>query len=184
MVSTDFRRLQNPMEAKVLPILFWPDPRLKRLSKPVTEFNADLKTLAQDMLATMRSADGVGLAAPQVGVNLRLFVMNSTGEPGDDRIYANPSLSEPDGAEDGEEGCLSLPDIRIPVGRSARLTLCAQDVHGNPLEEAAEGFPVRVWQHEIDHLDGITLVDKMSPSMRMAFNKKLKQLQADFSKKK
>src|SRR5436190_16022003 len=95
-----------------LKIIQYPDPRLKRASAEVGAFNADLRALAQRMLALMREAKGVGLAAPQVGRNVRMFVMNPTGEVGDERIYVNPVLSDPqDGEEESEEGCLSLPDI-------------------------------------------------------------------------
>src|SRR5207248_751357 len=93
-----------------LTIIRYPDPRLRKVSVPVTEFTPELRALAHRMVELMKEARGVGLAAPQVGHNIRLFVINPTGEDDDIRIYVNPILSEPDGEEEGEEGCLSLPN--------------------------------------------------------------------------
>ena len=163
-----------------LKIIHWPDPRLKRTSKPVDTFGPDLAALGAKMLELMRAAKGVGLAAPQVGLNLRLFVMNATGEPADDRVYVNPVLSDPHGQDEREEGCLSLPDINAPMLRSLGVRLRARDLEGGQIEEAAEGFMPRVWQHEIDHLDGVLILDKMSPTARMASRKKLKELEDDY----
>ena len=156
-----------------LKIIRWPDPRLKKMSKPVESFGPDLATLATRMLELMRAAKGVGLAAPQVGLNVRLFVMNATGEPGDDRIYVNPVLTDGDGDEESEEGCLSLPDIHVNVVRFKHMKMAAQDLKGRPIEEAADGFVARVWQHEFDHLNGTLLTDRMGPVARMANRRKL-----------
>src|SRR5688500_18874757 len=98
-----------------LKIIEWPDPRLKAVSKPVEAFDEKLRSLAGRMFELMRADKGVGLAAPQVGVNIRMFVMNPTGNPEDDRVYVNPELHEPAGEEEGEEGCLSLPDIHAQI---------------------------------------------------------------------
>ena len=141
---------------------------------------AKLKTLVDRMFVLMRQHKGVGLAAPQVGVNARLFVMNHTGEPGDDRVYVNPVLTEPEGSEDCEEGCLSLPDIHTFVPRSLGLRMTARTVDGEPIDEVADGFKPRVWQHETDHLDGVLILDKMPPTARMASNKKLRELEDDW----
>src|SRR5579864_7659144 len=94
-----------------LTIILWPDPRLKKVSKDVVTFDDTLKALTVRMFELMREHRGVGLAAPQVGINIRLFVMNPTGEPEDDRIYVNPILTEGEGEEEAEEGCLSLPKM-------------------------------------------------------------------------
>src|SRR4051812_7283766 len=109
-------RLESPNVIRIrmyedLKIIFYPDPRLSKMSKPVTAFDQKLRELAARMFVLMRENRGVGLAAPQVGLNIRLFVMNATGKPEDDRIYVNPELSEPLGEEEAEEGCLSLPQI-------------------------------------------------------------------------
>ena len=158
-------------------IILYPDPRLKKMGQPVTAFNQEVHDLVVDMLRLMRESGGVGLAAPQVGANLRLFVMNPSGEAGDDRVYINPILSHAEGHEEGEEGCLSLPDIRVKVNRSKTVKIEAQDLEGNRFEQAASGFIPRVWQHEFDHLNGILLTDRMGPVARMTHRKKLKELE-------
>lgn len=160
-----------------LKILVYPEPRLKKVSVPVARFDAELRELIDHMFRLMREAKGVGLAAPQVGKNIRLFVMNPTGEAGDDRVYVNPALTEAEGSEEAEEGCLSLPDIHVKVIRSKTIKMQAQDVEGNPVEQTASGFIARVWQHEFDHLNGVLITDRMGPAARMANRKKLKELE-------
>ncbi len=164
-----------------LKIIFYPDPRLRKVAEPVKDFDENLVALTNRMFELMREEQGVGLAAPQVGVNLRLFVMNADGKPESDRVVANPQLLDADGNEVGEEGCLSLPKIRANVERAVKLTLKAQDVTGKPFEETAEGFVARVWQHENDHLNGVMLIDRMGFTARMSVKKKLKDLEADYA---
>ena len=163
-----------------LKIILYPDPRLKKLSQPVTSFDERLRLLAARMLELMREAKGVGLAAPQVGENVRLFVMNATQEPGDDRIYVNPVLSDFEGDEEQEEGCLSLPGIHVNVTRGKQVRMVAQDLEGNPIEEVASGFPARVWQHEFDHLNGTLLTDRMGPVAKMTHRKVLNELKEQY----
>ena len=160
-----------------LKIIQYPDPRLKRPSAPVTAFDAALSDLAGRMFELMREARGVGLAAPQLGVNLRLFVMNATGEPADDRAYANPVLSDPDGEDEDDEGCLSLPKITVPVIRSITLRLRAQTLTGEPVEQLETGYVARIWQHETDHLNGVLLTDRMGPVAKLTNRKALRDLQ-------
>lgn len=163
-----------------LKIILYPDPRLKKISAPVTSFDERLRALAERMLELMRGANGVGLAAPQVGENIRLFVMNATQQPGDDRVYVNPELSDPDGEEEAEEGCLSLPGIHLNVARSRQLRMRALDLDGRPIEEAATGFAARVWQHEVDHLNGTMLTDRMGPVAKMANRRTLNELREKY----
>ena len=111
-----------------LKLIFYPDPRLKRMSQPVKQLDQGVRSLAGQMLRLMRDAKGVGLAAPQVGSNIRLFVINPSGEPGDDYVYINPLLSDPEGQEEAEEGCLSLPEIHVKVTRNKRIRIQAQDL--------------------------------------------------------
>jgi peptide deformylase len=160
-----------------LKIVKYPDPRLRAMSRPVTEFGPDLKALAGRMFELMREARGVGLAAPQVGLNIRLFVINPTGEDGDDRAYVNPVLTEAEGEEEGEEGCLSLPNINAKVWRSKTMKIQAQDLDGHPFEEQASGYVARIWQHETDHLNGTMIIDRMGPVARLAARRVLKELQ-------
>lgn len=163
-----------------LKIILYPDLRLRKISEPVTAFDADLKALADRMFELMRQEQGVGLAAPQVGVNLRLFVMNPTGEPQDDRVVVNPELFDADGNELDEEGCLSLPKIRAQIERATKLRLKGQDVEGKPFEIELNDFDARVVQHEFDHLNGIMLMDRMGFTARMGIRKRLKELEAEF----
>jgi peptide deformylase len=164
-----------------LKIIFYPDPRLRKMSKPVKDFGSDLALLAVKMLELMRTGQGVGLAAPQVGKNIRMFVMNATGKPEDDRVIVNPVLSDPDGEESAEEGCLSIPDVKTDVLRLKTLRLAAQDVNGKPFEETATGFVARVWQHEIDHLNGTLIIDRMGALAKMAHRRKLKDLEDKYA---
>jgi len=160
-----------------LKLILYPDPRLKKMSEPVTRFDEPLRDLIVNLFRLMRDHKGVGLAAPQVGINLRLFVMNPSGEAGDDRVYINPVLSDADGSDEAEEGCLSLPDIHVKVIRSKTVRMQAQDLVGNPIDESASGFVTRVWQHEFDHLNGILLTDRMGPVAKMQNRKKLRDLE-------
>jgi peptide deformylase len=164
-----------------LRIIHYPDPRLRKTSEPVTRFDADLAALAARMIELMHEERGVGLAAPQVGINLRLFVTNHTGEPGDDRVVVNPQLLDAEGSAIDEEGCLSLPKIRAEIDRATRVRLLAQDVNGQPYEQIGDEFLARVWQHEFDHLNGIMLIDRMNTVARMGVRKKLKELEDDFT---
>lgn len=165
---------------ETLKIITYPDSRLRKASVAVTRFDEELVGLAQRMLELMREHKGVGLAAPQVGENIRLFVMNATGEPGDDRIYVNPDLSEAAGAEEAEEGCLSLPGINAAIIRDKSMRMRAQDLQGNSFEQTATGYVARIWQHEFDHLNGIMIIDRMGPVARMGYRKKLKEMEDEW----
>lgn len=173
--------LAIPADPRELPLVLYPDPRLRKRALEVRDFGEAASTalgrLAARMLEVMRQCKGVGLAAPQLGVGVRMFVMNATGNPEDDRIYVNPRLSDPEGEEERDEGCLSLPEINTPVWRSIKLRLRARDVQGNQIDESAGGFVARIWQHEIDHLDGVLILDKMPATVKMSNRKKLKELE-------
>ena len=164
-----------------LKIILYPDPRLKKVSLPVETFDAGLKELAARMLELMRQHRGVGLAAPQVGQNVRMFVMNHTGELKDDRVYVNPVLTEAEGAEDGEEGCLSIPGLNVQIERSKTLRMQARDVEGNPIEQTETGYVARIWQHEFDHLNGTLLTDRMGAVAKMTNRRLLKELEEKYN---
>jgi peptide deformylase len=164
-----------------LKIILYPDPRLRRVSKPVTEFNADLAALTTRLFELMRENKGVGLAAPQVGKNIRLFVINHDGEPGNDRIYVNPVLSDPDGDETAEEGCLSIPGIKTDILRQKTMKIAAQDLTGKSFEETQTGYIARIWQHEFDHLNGTLLMDRMGALAKMTHRRTLKDLEEQFA---
>jgi peptide deformylase len=165
-----------------LRIIYWPDPRLKKKSEPVTVFDEKLRVLSARLLDIMREFKGVGLAAPQVGLNIRLFVINPTGKPEDDKVYVNPVLSDPAGEnEEKEEGCLSIPEINVNIIRPTILKMQALDISGEPFEQTASGFVTRIWQHENDHLDGRLIIDRMTPVTRMTNRKQLKKLEDDYA---
>lgn len=166
-----------------LKIILWPDPRLRKISLPVTSFDESLKALADKMIQLMHEAHGVGLAAPQVGENIRLFVTNPTTEEGNDHVYVNPTLSDADGETEGEEGCLSLPGINAKILRAKSVKIRYQDLQGNWHEETSDEFPARVWQHEFDHLNGTLLMDRMGPLAKMATKKRLKELEEEWAEK-
>jgi len=163
-----------------LKIVHYPDPRLKLVSKPVQAFDSSLRELGLRMLQIMRMHKGVGLAAPQVGLNTRVFVMNHDGLPENDRVYINPKIEILQGDAEGEEGCLSIPDVNADILRGVTARLTAQDADGNPVTAEETGFIPRIWQHEIDHLDGILILDRMRPTDKMKARKQLRELESDF----
>ncbi len=170
--------LPNPEQ---LGIVFYPDPVLQVKCAPVTDFSPSLAGLVLRMLELMHNAPGVGLAAPQVGVAIRLFVCNPTGEPGDDLVYVNPVLSDLEGSEEAEEGCLSLPLVQSMMRRATKAVIHAVDLQGQAFEEAGEDLLARIWQHETDHLDGKLIVDNMSTSDEITNRRLLKKLREDYA---
>ena len=155
-------------------IIHYPEPLLKQKSAPVTEFNDELKQLADDMAETMYAAPGVGLAAPQVGVLQRLIVLDcSSKDAENDLIIAvNPEVISGSGDSLEEEGCLSVPGYYASVKRYSEVTMRYQDTAGNVHERQADGLLAIGIQHEIDHLEGILFVDRLSPLKRSMFKKK------------
>lgn len=167
-----------------LPIVVYPAPGLRVRCAPVEAFDEKLATLARNMIATMHANEGVGLAAPQVGVPIRLFVCNETGKPEDDRVFVNPVLSELEGSVTGDEGCLSIPGVTVAVRRAERCAIAAVDVQGRPISASGAGLLARCWQHEVDHLDGRLIIDRMSEADQIANRKKLRELEGKFKKRK
>ena len=163
-----------------LTVIHYPDPRLRKPCAPVTRFDADLAAFATRMLELMHAGRGVGLAAPQVGVLKRMFVMNHTDDPKDDMVLINPEIRDMHGSREAEEGCLSLPEVYVHVRRASRCRVVAQDVRGEPFEREGEDLLGRIWQHETDHLNGILILDRMGPSERIATKKRLTELEAEY----
>ena len=150
------------------------DPILRSKAALVTSFDADLAKLALDMHETMRAAPGVGLAASQVGRLLRMFVYDS-GDDGESGSLVNPEITwSSEETVEAEEGCLSLPGTYYPVTRAVAVKVQAQDVSGARVEKEAEGFLARIFQHEIDHLDGILFIDRLAPELRKEAMKALR----------
>jgi peptide deformylase len=160
---------------------FWPDPVLLRAAPPVTAFDAALAERIAEMFTVMYEEKGVGLAAPQVGWDTRLLVLNPTGERKDEAgamAVLNPRILKRWGRAKAEEGCLSFPDIFVEVERPAGIRLAWQDPAGALHEEDFNDFPARILQHEMDHLDGVTLWHRMSPVDRIRWRSELDELRA------
>jgi len=162
----------------IRPILKYGAPELETKSPSITRFDEEIKTLAEDMLETMYAAPGVGLAAPQVGFNLRLMVIDITGgeEQGHQIVFTNPEITEEEGTEEAEEGCLSIPGFKAVVERPSKVHVVGQDLEGNPQELDAEGILARALCHEIDHLDGILYLDRTSVLKRDLIKRKIRKL--------
>lgn len=163
----------------ILKIVKYPEPVLSQPGEPVTEFNDELRKLVADMFETMYSAQGVGLAAPQVGVSKRLTVIDLSGgkQPTDKLVLANPEIIFSEGRVYEEEGCLSFPDIREKVARSAKVRVRAQDACGKWFEMDGEELLSRAFQHEIDHLDGVLFIFRMSALKRDLNLRKIRKMQ-------
>ena len=152
-----------------LPVRTFPDPVLKEIASPVEKFDDDLVTLVRDMAETMYAEDGVGLAAPQVGVSKRLVVIDvgdSDTRGKELLVLVNPEIIAREGAIEWEEGCLSLPGMTVKTRRSANVTVKALDAHGTPFEIEGDELLAIALQHELDHLEGVLLLDKASPIKR------------------
>lgn len=171
-----------PDNLETLRIVRYPDPVLMRTAEPVESFGPALEALGRRMLELMRAHDGVGLAAPQVGLSLRLFVCNATGELEDDLICVNPTLSALTGSQEQNEGCLSIPHVTVAMRRAAQATMEWFNPVGDRCERTGEGLLVRIWQHEIDHLNGRLIIDSMSTTDELANRRAIRQLRDDYRK--
>ena len=158
-----------------LNILEFPDPRLTTVASDVEIFDESLKKLVQDMIETMYSAHGIGLAATQVNVHKRLLVLDVSENQDQPRVYINPQILTSEGEQDHEEGCLSVPGIYASVKRAENITIRAKDTDGKTFEEQAEGLHAVCIQHEMDHLIGRLFVDYLSPLKRNMVRKKLEK---------
>jgi peptide deformylase len=158
----------------ILPILCYPDPRLHTVAKPVAEVDARLRTLIQDMLATMYDANGIGLAATQVDVHQRVIVIDVSEERNEPMVLINPEITwASDEKQVGDEGCLSVPGIYDGVERSSAVRVRALDADGQSREIEAEGLLAVCIQHEMDHLLGKVFVEYLSPLKRNRIKSKM-----------
>lgn len=164
-------------------VVQFPDPRLKLVSRPIVEITDEIRTLAADMIEVMYDEPGIGLAAPQVGVSVRMFVIDT--EWSDETVgrrpmvVINPEISEREGRITWDEGCLSVPDYNAVVERDAKILLRGIDLDGKPIEERAEGLRAVCIQHEVDHLDGILFIDRISRLKRSLYVKKRRKQLAE-----
>lgn len=165
-----------------LEVIYYPHPTLRYVSQPVKKVDADLRRIADEMLELMYQSKGVGLAANQVDLPLRMFVANPTGEKGsgEEFVILNPEVQLPKGNETAEEGCLSLPGLTGEVTRPKSIRISAYDIKGNPIDATLEGFLARVFLHEIDHLDGKLFFDRMSDQAAADLAPGLDELTTDF----
>ncbi|MBN9231500.1 MAG: peptide deformylase [Legionella sp. 40-6] len=154
-------------------ILYLPDERLREASKPVTVFDDQLQNLIEDMFETMYAARGVGLAAVQIGVHLRLSVIDVEGDRKNQLVIINPEITAREGEKKYEEGCLSVPGAYDSVFRAEKVTVRALDRHGKPFEITADGLLGECLQHEIDHMNGKLFIDLLSPLKKAMARKKL-----------
>ena len=164
---------------KIHEVVKWPDPVLAKRGEEVTVFDDKLKTLVDEMFESMYAAQGIGLAAPQIAISQRITVIDvSFGKDEKDKIaLVNPQIVKSEGRQVEEEGCLSLPEIREKVVRAERVTVRAQDVKGEWFEVEGDELLARALQHEIDHLDGILFIDRVSRLKRELVLRKIRKLQ-------
>ena len=165
------------------PILIHPDPRLKKVAEPVARITPEIETLAADMLATMYDAPGIGLAAPQIGVNARVFVMDATRDPQAERaplVLINPEITWTSEALNSyDEGCLSIPDQYAEVTRPAQVRMRWLGLDGQMHEREFDELWATCAQHELDHLDGILFIDHLSAMKRQMITRKMVKLKRE-----
>lgn len=154
-------------------IVYLPNPVLRKVAKPVTEFNAELQNLIEDMFETMYEARGVGLAAPQIGISLQLSVIDVEGDGKNKLVIINPEIIVREGEKEYQEGCLSVPGTYDTVIRADKVTVKALDREGKPFEISADGLLGECLQHEIDHLNGKLYIDLLSPLKRNIARRKM-----------
>jgi peptide deformylase len=181
-----------PVDASQLRLVIYPAPVLRTRAKPIKAVTDEVREVARAMIDLMRKEEGIGLAAPQVGLDWRLFVVDV---PKDDKrvkhaefptasdgpvVYINPVISAPQGGvEPHEEGCLSLPDVRGDVLRPPTVTIAALDLQGKPFTQTGTGLLARCWQHELDHLDGVLILDRMIQAHRIKNRSIVRDLERD-----
>lgn len=182
----------------ILPIVRYPEPVLRAKCRPITEVTAEIRQLAADMLETMRAANGVGLAAPQVGVDQQLAVIDVSHNPdcvtyfrlnGAEAdmvkhmpvVFLNPQLEIGKDKETDEEGCLSFPRLRADIRRSQDVKVTFQNLEGETVSIETDGLLARAFQHEIDHLNGILFIDRMSAASKVGLKRKLGRLMQDWA---
>ena len=175
----------NELDSASLEVIRYGDPRLAAPSQPIEgPFDEGFTRLVDRMFELMHQHHGVGLAAPQIGLNIRLFVACPSGEPTDRRVYINARLVAAEGGEEDEEGCLSVPGVHAKIKRYQKVTLRAMNPDGSEFEETGEGLLARIFQHEIDHLDGTVIVNRMGSIARLAHRRTLEELHEKYAEKK
>jgi peptide deformylase len=164
-------------------ILKYPHPSLRHVAAPLTAIDKKVQDSARQMLDLMYEARGLGLAAPQVGLPYQLLVMNFAADPNQpeqEGVWINPVIMERKGSQEGEEGCLSFPDLFAKVRRAKTVKVQAYNLKGEAVEIVASDLPARVWQHEVDHLRGELFIDKMGTIARLSSRSALREFEQQF----
>jgi peptide deformylase len=164
-------------------LIYYPHPTLRHVSKPLRRVDADLRRMIGEMFEIMYENDGIGLAANQVNLPYRVFVLNLEADPAAkeaEMVFINPVIARRKGEQEDSEGCLSLPGIRAPVVRAAELTVRAFNLNGEEFALRASGLAARAIQHEVDHLDGILFIDRLTPEAYAEIEAELKALERRF----
>jgi len=172
-----------------LPLIYYGNPILRQKCAPVTEITDDIKTLVADMIDTMKAYDGVGLAAPQVGRLIRLFIAcpyieepDGSMTLGDPIVYINPKVHSPSDEEiEDVEGCLSIPGLRLDVYRPEMISIEAMDLNGNIFHEKLEGYNARTRMHENDHINGVLYIDRVSLAVKKKIEPTLKEIKKKYN---
>jgi peptide deformylase len=170
------------IDLAALRIIHYPDPRLREDCTPLEAVDESVRALAERMFELMFQAKGVGLAAPQVGVSVCMFVASPTYQDGDRRVYINPELITVEGEQDGDEGCLSFPGITARIKRANFAVIRAVNLAGETFEETGEELVARIFQHETDHIHGRLLLDRMGSVAKLANRRALRELEEEFAK--
>ncbi len=170
------------MDVQNCKITHYPVPVLAKKAEPVELIDDNIKQLAEKMIEIMQDCGGIGLAAPQAGIALRMFVISLDSSKENATVYINPAI-EPNGKiESSEEGCLSLPGVHTKVPRYSKCKITATDLNGNEFTQNADGLLARAVQHEYDHIEGVLIADRMSSVAKIANRKKLKDLRKTHEK--
>ncbi len=170
----------------MLRVINYPHPTLRRKSKPLRRVDAELHRLVGEMFELMYAHKGCGLAANQVDLPYRVFVVNESGDPthkDQEFVFINPVLSKMRGSAEDEEGCLSLPGLYAPVRRPDRVGIDAYNLQGEKVHLDCEGRFARILQHETDHLDGILFIDRLSPTQRMSVRERIEEFELEFAQR-
>ncbi len=170
-----------PADLSALKIIHYPDPRLAQICSQIEQIDQKIRMLADRMFELMFEANGVGLAAPQVGITLQLFVASPTLQTDDREIFINPKITSTEDTVEVEEGCLSLPGINCNIKRAKIVTVEALDAYGKPFSVTADELAARAYQHEIDHLNGRIILDRMGSLSKLANRRTIKDLQDQFA---
>jgi peptide deformylase len=165
----------------MLEIVYYPDPILRRPTDPVEEVDDEVREMVPAMIEAMHRVRGLGLAANQIGWSKRLAVVSGSGEPGDERVVINPELVSEEGGIAMEEGCLSFPGLTGMITRPELIEVRYTDLEGETVTEKADGLLARCLLHEIDHLDGVLFISKMTPADRIRLKRSIRELEEQYA---